>query len=86
MSSSNRSPPAPSASHRAARPDRCSPKPAAADYAVGWNGVAISKVTGLQTALDAKPDSTTVNIIWTGTQVAYDAIGTKDPATLYVIS
>ena len=61
-------------------------KTAAADYAVGWNGVAISKVTGLQTALDAKPDSTTVNIIWTGTQAAYDAIGTKDAATLYVIS
>lgn len=30
--------------------------------------------------------STTVTEIWSGTQAAYDAIGTKDPATLYVIT
>ena len=36
--------------------------------------------------LDAKPSSTTVDTIWTGNQAAYDAIGTKDPATLYFIT
>ena len=43
----------------------------ATDYAVGW-----------ETALS----STTVTTIWTGTQAAYDAIGTKDAATLYFIT
>ena len=36
--------------------------------------------TATQTALDTKPASTTVDTIGTGTQAAYDAIGTKDPA------
>ena len=42
--------------------------------------------TATQTALDTKPASTTVDTIWTGTQAAYDGIGTKDPATLYFIT
>lgn len=29
--------------------------------------------------------SSSITTIWTGTQAAYDAIGTKDPATLYII-
>lgn len=29
--------------------------------------------------------STTITIIWTGTQAQYNALGVKDPATLYVI-
>ena len=29
--------------------------------------------------------SSTIATLWTGTQTAYDAIGVKDPATLYVI-
>lgn len=32
-----------------------------------------------------KIGSSTVTTIWTGTQSAYDAIGTKDSATLYII-
>ena len=30
--------------------------------------------------------SATVDVLWTGTQAAYNAIGTKDPATLYFIT
>lgn len=30
--------------------------------------------------------STTIATIWSGTQAAYDALGAKDPATLYVIT
>ena len=41
--------------------------------------------TAQQTALDLKVSSTTIDILWTGNQAAYDAIGTKDPATMYVI-
>ncbi len=42
-------------------------------------------MNGLQTALDTKVASTTINTIWTGTQAAYDAIGTKLSDTLYLI-
>lgn len=35
---------------------------------------------------NTKVASTTVDTIWAGTQAAYDAIATKDPATLYVIT
>ena len=45
----------------------------------------IDGVNGLQNALDNKVDSSTVDTIWTGTQSAYDAIGTKNSRTLYII-
>jgi hypothetical protein len=46
--------------------------------------------TAQQTALDDKvgksaSTGTTVNLIWSGTQAQYDAIGTKDANTLYFI-
>lgn len=40
---------------------------------------------GLKAAINNRPSSETVAKIWTGTQSAYDAITTKDPATLYFI-
>lgn len=41
---------------------------------------AVADVTGLQSALDGKePDS------WSGSQSAYDALGTKDPERTYYI-
>lgn len=46
---------------------------------------AISDVTNLQTSLDNKPDSASFDTITQLTQAAYDAIGTKDPRTLYVV-
>lgn len=45
----------------------------------------ISDVDGLSTAIDARPVSSTISEIWTGTQTQYDAIGTKDSETLYLI-
>lgn len=39
-----------------------------------------------QTELDAKVESTTVDFMVTLTQAAYDALGTKDSRTLYVIT
>lgn len=45
----------------------------------------MDKVNGLNDALDVKVDSTTIDTIWTGTQVAYDAIVTKNPRVLYII-
>lgn len=39
-----------------------------------------------QTELDAKVDSTTIDTMVTITQAAYDALGTKDSRTLYVIT
>lgn len=30
--------------------------------------------------------SATITVIWTGTQAQYDAIGTKSPTTLYIIT
>ena len=45
----------------------------------------MDKVNGLNDALDAKVDSTTIDTIWTGTQAAYDAIATKNPRVLYII-
>ena len=45
----------------------------------------IDKVTGLQAALDSKVASSTVRNIVKLTQSAYDALGTKDAQTLYVI-
>ena len=45
----------------------------------------MDKVNGLNDALDAKVDSTTIDTIWTGTQAAYDAIATKNSRVLYII-
>ena len=45
----------------------------------------ISDVANLQTGLDGKVDSTSLDNIWTGTQTQYDAISVKDTRTLYVI-
>jgi hypothetical protein len=46
----------------------------------------IADVTGLQTSLDAKVTGTGItNIVAIG-QAAYDALGTKDATTLYVIT
>ncbi|WP_323715641.1 phage upper tail fiber protein [Paracoccus aminovorans] len=44
----------------------------------------ISDTTGLQSALDGKVNGSVT--IWTGTQSAYDAIGTKSSTTLYFIT
>lgn len=46
---------------------------------------AISTVSGLQSALDARPVSDAIDNIWHGTQAMYDQIVTKDPRTLYFI-
>jgi len=51
----------------------------------------VSAVTGLQTALDGKAATGHTHTgtywgLWTGTQIAYDAIGTKDSNTLYVVT
>ena len=66
--------------------------PTAAELADSLAGKAASshthnmdKVNGLNDALDAKVDSTTIDTIWTGTRVAYDAIATKNPRVLYII-
>ena len=40
---------------------------------------------GVKAAIGSRPTSDTVVDIWTGTQAQYDAITTKDPATLYFI-
>lgn len=45
-----------------------------------------AKVSGLSTALSGKVGSSTVSTIWTGSQAAYDAITTKDSATLYIVT
>lgn len=45
-----------------------------------------AKVSGLTTALAGKVGSTTIATIWTGSQTAYDAIGSKDSATLYLVT
>lgn len=45
-----------------------------------------AKVSGLTGALAGKVGSSTVSTIWTGSQSAYDAIGTKDPSTLYLVT
>lgn len=46
---------------------------------------AVSDVTNLQTSLDNKPDSASFDTITQITQAAYDALGTKDSRTLYVV-
>jgi len=48
------------------------------------HGHAIGDTTGLQSALDGKVNGSVT--IWTGTQSAYDAIGTKSSTTLYFIT
>ena len=44
-----------------------------------------ANVTGLDTALATKVASDTIDTLLEITQAAYDALGTKDPATLYVV-
>lgn len=46
----------------------------------------ISTITGLQTDLDTRVASTTIDILWTGNQAAYDALGTWPSTTMYVIT
>lgn len=48
--------------------------------------LAESDVSGLSADLAARPTSSTVTVIWTGTQAAYDAIGSKSSSTLYCIT
>lgn len=49
--------------------------------------IAQSKVQGLTASLNAKVGTSGgVTNIWSGTQAAYNAIGTKNPTTLYVIT
>lgn len=45
-----------------------------------------AKISGLVTGLAGKVGSTTITTIWTGSQSAYDAIGSKDSATLYLVT
>lgn len=45
----------------------------------------IATVTGLQAALDGKPDSADIDLFWVGTQAMYDQIVTKNPRTIYLI-
>ena len=46
---------------------------------------AIADVSGLQTQLDNKPNSSSIDTLWTGTQAQYDTITTKNSRTLYLI-
>ena len=57
----------------------------AAETSTGEDSTRAVTPAGLKTAMSNRPSSATVTTIWTGTQAAYDAIATKDPATLYFI-
>lgn len=46
---------------------------------------ATNTVLGLETALNARPTSSSVSVIWTGTQAEYDLISPKLNSTLYFI-
>lgn len=41
-------------------------------------------VGSIQDALKSKVSSTSISTIWYGTEAEYEAITTKDPATLYL--
>ena len=57
------------------------------DRATHTGTQAISTVTNLQPTLDGKVAAVTTGAkLWIGTQTAYDAIGSKDATTLYVIT
>lgn len=57
------------------------------DGAIAPAGISQAKVQGLTASLNAKMNTSGgVTAVWSGTQAAYDAIGTKNPATLYVIT
>ena len=45
----------------------------------------VAEVPALQGLLDNKVDSTTVDVLWTGTQAQYDAISPKNARTIYMI-
>lgn len=50
------------------------------------SGVTSGISSDLQTLQTSAVTSTSIHIIWTGTQAQYDAITTKDPNTLYFIN
>lgn len=54
-----------------------------ASSALGAHSHTIAQVTNLQAALDNKLPA---NLIWKGSQAAYDAIASKDPYVLYFIT
>lgn len=57
------------------------------DGAIAPTGISQAKIQGLSASLNAKMNTSGgVTAIWSGTQAAYNAIGTKNPATLYVIT
>lgn len=60
-------------------------QPAGSYSAVGHTHT-IANITGLQTALDSKVASATIDTFSPITQAAYDALATKDPATIYFIT
>ena len=57
----------------------------ATETSTGTDSARAVTPAGLKTAMSNRPSSATVTTIWTGTQADYDAIATKDPATLYFI-
>ena len=57
-----------------------------AEATTGTDTTRAITAAGLKAVADTKPASTTVDTIWTGNQAAYDAIGTKDSATLYFVT
>ena len=57
-----------------------------AETTTGTDTTRAVTAAGVKAVADTKPASTTVDTIWTGNQAAYDAIGTKDSATLYFIT
>lgn len=66
--------------------------PTAASLTTSFNGKAnsshshtIADVASLSSTLADKVDSTSVDIVWVGTQAAYNAISTKSDRTLYII-
>ena len=57
----------------------------AAETIAGTDTTRAVHPAGLASAISNRPASSTVTVVWTGTQAAYDAITTKEPATLYFI-
>lgn len=50
-------------------------------------GIPQSKIQGLETALATKVSTSgTVTQLWSGTQAQYNALPSKNPTTLYVIT
>jgi hypothetical protein len=60
-----------------------------ADAGNDWEAAhqeASDRVVGIEAAVDLRPDSLDIDHMRVMTQGAYDALGTKDPRTLYIIS